>query len=200
MTLLACVPAPDWAVLGGSGRVLVAEGIPLAMVVGGVDRLVHPQTGVSAEVHEICAGALAQFPRERDWTVGEFARVFAKAYAPVVATTRGATLRALVGGIGPSEKLAAVFDVVLESGRPPVVARVFDPYVSGTVIGELPSYGALNETIESAVTLVKNPPARKVARLVRRLLGEALSASSSHEPGEVEVVMILRDGVTRVAD
>lgn len=200
MTLLACVPAPDWAVLGCSGRVLVAEGIPLAMVVSGVERLVHPQTGVSAEVHEICAAALAQFPRERDWTVGEFARVFAKAYAPVVDKTRGGILRALVGGIGPSEKLSAVFDVVLEAGRPSVVARVFDPYVSGTVIGELPTYGALHETIESAVTLVKNPPARKVARLVRRLVGEALLAGSPHASSDIEVVMILRDGVTRVAE
>ena len=191
MTILACVPAPDWAVLGTTGTVIAAKDLPLALVTSGVERLLDPTTRVSAGVREICAAALEQLPRERDWTVLGFAQVFARAYGPLVE----GTLHVLVAGIGPAENLAAIFSVVLEAGKPPAVERVFEPSVrvDGVERGEgLASFAPLRATIDSAVTVRKNPPARKVARLVRRLLVEASG------PSDVDVVIVSRAGLTRV--
>jgi hypothetical protein len=125
MTILALVPAPDFVVLAAE-RVFVANDVPLAIACGDT-RLAHPVSGATADIAEVCSAALAQFPRDRPSSVGEFARGFARAcQAMLVAQT---TMRAFVGGVAPDEKLAAAFEIVLASGQPPRVTRVFEPFV-----------------------------------------------------------------------
>lgn len=209
MTILACVPAPNWVVLGagaGAAPIVAADDLSLAIATSGAQRLFHPKTGAWADVTEICKAALRQFPRERPWTVGEFARAFARAYAHVIDATAqqpggAAKLHALIGGVAPAEKLAAVFEVVLVAGQAPEVARVFEPHLSVADPKRLPSYAALSETLESATTLRKNPPARKVARLVRKLLHEARpEAHGVAEDEGCDVAIVSRDEIAHVRD